>query len=70
MVGGGLADLLLPCSISGLLDASMTEALRAKAVVPKPRTPPSKTRSWLKRCAARDIPVLPDPLVNAGAVIS
>ena len=62
-------DLLLPCSISGLLDAPMTAALRTKAVVPAANAPfqEAKLAESLRR---RDIPVLPDPLVNAGAVIA
>jgi leucine dehydrogenase len=62
-------DLLLPCSISGLLDASMTEALRTKAVVPAANAP-FQDPQLAETLRARDIPVLPDPLVNAGAVIA
>ena len=62
-------DLLLPCSISGLLDASMTEALRTKAVVPAANAP-FQDPQLAEKLRARNIPVLPDPLVNAGAVIA
>lgn len=62
-------DLLLPCSISGLIDASMTAALRTKAVVPAANAP-FEDPQLADRLRARQIPVLPDPLVNAGAVIA
>ena len=62
-------DLLLPCSISGLIDAPMTAALRTKAVVPAANAP-FKEPELAESLRERDIPVLPDPLVNAGAVIA
>ena len=62
-------DLLLPCSISGLLDAPMTEALRTKAVVPAANAP-FQDPQLAETLRERAIPVLPDPLVNAGAVIA
>ena len=62
-------DLLLPCSISGLIDASITAALRTKAVVPAANAP-FQDPQLAESLRERDIPVLPDPLVNAGAVIA
>lgn len=62
-------DLLLPCSISGLLTAEITAALQVKAVVPAANAPfadPALAESLRQR----GVRVLPDPLVNAGAVIA
>ena len=62
-------DLLLPCSISGLLTAEITAALQVKAVVPAANAPfadPALAESLRQR----NVRVLPDPLVNAGAVIA
>jgi leucine dehydrogenase len=62
-------DLLLPCSISGLLTAEITAALQVKAVVPAANAPfadPVLAESLRQR----NVRVLPDPLVNAGAVIA
>ncbi|MCH9772616.1 MAG: glutamate dehydrogenase [Cyanobacteria bacterium] len=62
-------DLLLPCSISGLIDPEMASSLQVKAIVPAANAPFQKpeTAEDLRR---RSIRVLPDPLVNAGAVIA
>jgi leucine dehydrogenase len=62
-------DLLLPCSISGLIDSEMASALQVKAIVPAANAPFQKPEiaDDLRR---RSIRVLPDPLVNAGAVIA
>ena len=62
-------DLLLPCSISGLINAEIASALRVKSVVPAANAPFQNTQlaDDLRR---RGIRVLPDPLVNAGAVIA
>ena len=62
-------DLLLPCSISGLIDPEMASALQVKAIVPAANAPFQKPEiaDDLRR---RSIRVLPDPLVNAGAVIA
>ena len=62
-------DLLLPCSLSGLIDPSMAQALRARAVVPAANAP-FKEAHLADGLRQRSIPVLPDPLVNAGAVIA
>ena len=62
-------DLLLPCSISGLIHGSIAEALRTKAVVPAANAP-FQDPLLAERLQERDILVLPDPLVNAGAVIA
>ena len=62
-------DLLLPCSISGLINAEMATALKAPAVVPAANAPFQQPQlaDDLRR---RGVRVLPDPLVNAGAVIA
>ena len=62
-------DLLLPCSISGLIDSEMASSLQVKAIVPAANAPFQKPEiaDDLRR---RSIRVLPDPLVNAGAVIA
>ena len=62
-------DLLLPCSISGLLSAEITEALQVKAVVPAANAPFTDP-ALADTLRERGIKVLPDPLVNAGAVIA
>lgn len=62
-------DLLLPCSISGLINAEMAEALRTSAVVPAANAP-FQTPQLADGLRRRGIRVLPDPLVNAGAVIA
>ena len=62
-------DLVLPCSISGLINADMATALRTPAVVPAANAPfqQPQVADDLRR---RGVKVLPDPLVNAGAVIA
>jgi len=62
-------DLLLPCSISGLINAEMATALKTPAVVPAANAPFQQPQlaDDLRR---RGVKVLPDPLVNAGAVIA
>ena len=62
-------DLLLPCSISGLINAEMVTALQTSAVVPAANAPFQQPQlaDDLRR---RGVRVLPDPLVNAGAVIA
>ena len=62
-------DLLLPCSISGLIDAEVAEALCTSAVVPAANAP-FQTPLLADGLRYRGIHVLPDPLVNAGAVIA
>ena len=62
-------DLVLPCSISGLITAEMADALQTKAVVPAANAPFQKA-PLADELRNRGIPVLPDPLVNAGAVIA
>ena len=62
-------DLLLPCSISGLIDAAMADALRTEAVVPAANAP-FQNPQLADELRRRGIRVLPDPLVNAGAVIA
>ena len=62
-------DMVLPCSISGLINSEMAAALRAPAVVPAANAPFQQPQlaDDLRR---RGVRVLPDPLVNAGAVIA
>ena len=62
-------DLLLPCSISGLIDPEMASALQVKAIVPAANAPFQQPEIADDR-RRRSIRVLPDPLVNAGAVIA
>ena len=62
-------DMVLPCSISGLINSEMAAALRTPAVVPAANAPFQQPQlaDDLRR---RGVRVLPDPLVNAGAVIA
>ena len=62
-------DLVLPCSISGLINTEMASALPVKAIVPAANAPFQQPQlaDDLRR---RGVRVLPDPLVNAGAVIA
>lgn len=62
-------DLLLPCSISGLIDEEIALALRVKAIVPAANAP-FEQPELADNLRWRGIRVLPDPLVNAGAVIA
>jgi leucine dehydrogenase len=62
-------ELLLPCSISGLLTAEISEALQVKAVIPAANAPFAET-ALAEQLRQRGVRVLPDPLVNAGAVIA
>ena len=62
-------DLLLPCSISGLLTAEITAALQVKSVVPAANAPFADP-ALADQMRQRGVRVLPDPLVNAGAVIA
>ena len=62
-------DLLIPCSISGLITAEMTRAIRTSAVVPAANAP-FQHPQLAEDLRQRGIQVLPDPLVNAGAVIA
>ena len=62
-------DLLLPCSISGLINAEMASALRVTSLVPAANAP-FQSPHLADDLRRRGIRVLPDPLVNAGAVIA
>ena len=62
-------ELLLPCSISGLLTAEISEVLQVKAVIPAANAPFAET-ALAEQLRQRGVRVLPDPLVNAGAVIA
>lgn len=62
-------DVLLPCSSSGLIGAAQVRQLQARALVPAANAPfrqPDGARALVER----GVVVLPDPLVNAGAVIA
>ncbi len=62
-------DVLIPCSISGLLTEKIVKSLSAQAVIPAANAPfsdPSNINYLLKK----NIVVIPDPIVNAGAVIA
>ena len=62
-------DVLIPCSISGLLTENIVRSLKACAVIPAANAPFSDPSNidilWKK-----NIVVVPDPIVNAGAVIA
>ena len=60
---------MLPCSISGLINSEIAEGMRTKAVVPAANAP-FQNPQLADELRQRGIPVLPDPLVNAGAVIA
>ena len=62
-------DLVLPCSISGLINVEMATALRTPAVVPAANAP-FQQQQLADDLRQRGVRVLPDPLVNAGAVIA
>ena len=62
-------DLTLPCSISGLINSDIAAGMRTKAVVPAANAP-FQNAQLADELRQRGIPVLPDPLVNAGAVIA
>ena len=64
-----IRDSLVPCSISGLITAEMTRAIRTSAVVPAANAP-FQHPQLAEELRQRGIQVLPDPLVNAGAVIA
>ena len=62
-------DVLIPCSISGLLTENIVNSLNSHAVIPAANAPfshPSNVNVLLNK----NIVVIPDPLVNAGAVIA
>jgi len=63
-------DVLLPCSISGLINTNISQfLLNTKAIIPAANAPfsndviPEKLKN-------SNVVILPDPLVNAGAVIA
>ena len=62
-------DLVVPCSISGLITDEMAKAIRTSAVVPAANAP-FQHPQLAEDLRQRGIQVLPDPLVNAGAVIA
>ena len=62
-------DVLIPCSISGLLTERIAKSINTKAVIPAANAPfshPSNINILMKK----NIEVIPDPIVNAGAVIA
>ncbi|MFM7465098.1 MAG: Glu/Leu/Phe/Val dehydrogenase dimerization domain-containing protein [Cyanobium sp.] len=62
-------DVLLPCSSSGLLGAAQVKQLQASALVSAANAP-FRQPQGPRQLAERGVLVLPDPLVNAGAVIA
>lgn len=62
-------DVLIPCSTSGLIGSAIARELRTRMVVPAANAP-FRGRRTLDLLRQRDVLVLPDPLVNAGAVIA
>tara|TARA_B100000579_G_scaffold435949_1_gene460550 strand:- start:4455 stop:5516 length:1062 start_codon:yes stop_codon:yes gene_type:complete len=62
-------DVLIPCSISGLLTKNIVHSLKMHAVVPAANAPFSDTSS-INILREKNIDVIPDPIVNAGAVIA
>jgi leucine dehydrogenase len=62
-------DVLLPCSGSGLITATIARQLRAASIVPAANAP-FQRQAALATLERRGCTVLPDPLVNAGAVIA
>jgi leucine dehydrogenase len=62
-------DVLLPCSASGLITATMARQLGAAAIVPAANAPFQRP-GLAETLRRRGLVVLPDPLVNAGAVIA
>ena len=62
-------DVLIPCSISGLIDKSFIDQINAKAVIPAANAPFDE-HYLADKLIRRGVDVLPDPLVNAGAVIA
>lgn len=62
-------DVLLPCSVSGLIGGAIARQLQAAAVVPAANAP-FRRPSLADDLVQRGVTVLPDPLVNAGAVIA
>ena len=62
-------DVLIPCSISGLITEKISKALRVHAVIPAANAPFSHP-SNINILWDKNIVVIPDPIVNAGAVIA
>ncbi|MFM7642923.1 MAG: Glu/Leu/Phe/Val dehydrogenase dimerization domain-containing protein [Cyanobium sp.] len=62
-------DVLLPCSSSGLLGAAQVRQLQANALVSAANAP-FRQPDGARALEERGVLVLPDPLVNAGAVIA
>ena len=62
-------DVLIPCSISGLLTENIVNSLGARAVIPAANAPFSNP-SNINILWKKNIVVIPDPIVNAGAVIA
>ena len=62
-------DVLLPCSSSGLIGAAQVRQLQANALVSAANAP-FRQPDGARALAERGVLVLPDPLVNAGAVIA
>ena len=62
-------DVLIPCSISGLITENIANSLKANAVIPAANAP-FLNSSNINILLEKNIVVVPDPIVNAGAVIA
>jgi leucine dehydrogenase len=62
-------DVLLPCSTSGLITPAIARNLQAAALVPAANAP-CRGIAPVEILQRRGLTLLPDPLVNAGAVIA
>ena len=60
-------DILIPAALGGVIDAEIAENLQTRMVVEAANSP--VTAGGDKVLRKRDIPVLPDILVNAGGVV-
>ena len=63
-------DVLFPCSISGLIDTQIAQfLLNKKAIIPAANAP-FASNVIFKKLIDSKVVIIPDPLVNAGAVIA
>tara|TARA_Y100000589_G_C27188427_1_gene643692 strand:+ start:2509 stop:3555 length:1047 start_codon:yes stop_codon:yes gene_type:complete len=63
-------DVLIPCSISGLIDTQISPFLvNKKAIIPAANAP-FTNKIIPQKLIDLDVTIIPDPIVNAGAVIA
>ena len=62
-------DVLIPCSISGLITKDIAQSLKTHAIIPAANAPFSHPLN-IEILRKKNIVVIPDPIVNAGAVIA